>query len=528
MKCFQFKYNQNFLNFILLLLFNLLYPADNKAFSQVIPPAMQYIVSMPDPGNHYFHVELYCSGPGKDTIDFKMPEWMPGYYQIMNYGRAVENFVAKDNIGKSILINKIHDNTWQIVAKKNKPFYISYDVKADRKFVANSYIDSTHAYIVPCSMFLYIDGFIKTPVRLKINNYKDWSKIATGLESVPGKKNEFTAPDFDILYDCPLLIGNLEELPSFKVNGIEHRFIGYKMGNFDRTHLMSNLKKVVEAAVNIIGDIPYKQYTFIAIGPGRGGIEHLNNCTVSFDGSRLDTKEGMNTMMNFLAHEYFHNYNIKRIRPFELGPFDYGKENRTNLLWVSEGLSVYYEYMVVKRAGLADEQALFSNFENNINAFENNPGRFYQSLTQASYETWSDGPFGKQGEDANKAISYYDKGPVVGMLLDFAIRHDTKNNKSLDDVFRLLYWKYYKGKQRGFTDAEFQEACESISGKSLAPLFEYVYTTKEPDYNAYLAYAGLKIKEETNPQTGKRKFTITRLDKIDPEQSAILQTWLGE
>ena len=147
---------------------------------------------------------------------------------------------------------------------------------------------------------------------------KRWKNIATGLQQVNGKKDEFTAPDFDILYDSPLLVGDLQELPSFAVKGIKHRFIGYKMSSFDEVTFMNNLKKVVEAASNIIGDIPYKNYTFIGIGPGRGGIEHLNNTTVSFDGKELNTADGMNRMMNFLAHEYFHHYNVKRIRPFEL------------------------------------------------------------------------------------------------------------------------------------------------------------------------------------------------------------------
>ncbi|MBK8292136.1 MAG: hypothetical protein IPK96_15590 [Flammeovirgaceae bacterium] len=142
---------------------------------------------------------------------------------------------------------------------------------------------------------------------------------------------------------------------------------------------MENLKKVVTASVSVIGDIPYKQYTFIAIGPGRGGIEHLNNTTFGFSGEGLDTSEGMNRMMNFLAHEYFHHFNVKRIRPFELGPFDYDKDNNTNLLWVSEGLSVYYEYIVVKKAGLTDERTRLSNVYSNVNAIENNPGRLYQS-----------------------------------------------------------------------------------------------------------------------------------------------------
>ncbi len=212
-----------------------------------------------------------------------------------------------------------------------------------------------------------------------------------------------------------------------------------------------NLKKIVESAFAIMGDIPYKQYTFIAIGPGRGGIEHLNNTTFGFSGNDLHKPEAMNRMMNFLAHEYFHHYNVKRIRPFELGPFDYDQGSKTNLLWVSEGLSVYYEYMVVRRAGLADEQTLYADFEKNININENNPGRLYQSLAQASYKTWSDGPFGTQGEEKDKSISYYDKGPIVGLLLDFTIRHVTQNKESLDDVMRLLYWKYYKELKRGFT-----------------------------------------------------------------------------
>ena len=528
MKYFQFKYNQNLLKFIFLLLFYVFYSVENTALSQATRPILQYTVSMPKPATHYYHVELFCRGWSKDTIDFKMPKWMPGYYQIMNYAKAVENFSAKDNKSKRVLVKNLNDNTWQIAVTKNKSFKLSYDIKADRQFVANSYLDSTHAYIIPNGMFLYVNGYLNTPVSIKIINNQQWSKIATGLEPVAGKTNEFTAPNFDILYDCPLLTGNLEELSSFKVNGIEHRFIGYKMGDFDRIQLINNLKKVVEAAVAVIGDIPYKQYTFIGIGPGQGGIEHLNNTTVSFNGKGLNTESGMNRMMNFLAHEYFHHYNVKRIRPFELGPFDYDKENKTNLLWVSEGLSVYYEYLIVKRAGLINEQTLFTNFENSINAFENNPGRFHQSLTQASYETWSDGPFGKQGEDTNKSISYYDKGPIVGLLLDFAIRHTTQNKKSLDDVFKLLYWHYYKELQRGFTDAEFQQACETIAGTSLTSIFEYVYTARELDYNTYLAYAGLKTEAETNTQTGKRKFIIARVDKMNPEQLAILQAWQGK
>ncbi|MCX6328402.1 MAG: M61 family peptidase [Bacteroidia bacterium] len=528
MKKGQFALNRGIRISFLLLILTVCSSSNNRISEQKSNPVLQYTVSMPEPSNHYYHIELYCRGWIKDTIDFKMPKWTPGYYQIMDYAKEVTNFSAKDKNGNAISVKSPNDNTWQITVEKRTPFKVNYDVKADRKFVANNYLDSTHGYIVPAGAFLYIKEHINTPVSVKLIINKQWSRIATGLDPVPGKTNEFFASDFDMLYDCPILAGNLEELPPFKINGIEHRFIGYKLGSFDKEKFIANLTKIVQAGVEIFGDIPYKQYTFIGIGPGYGGIEHLNNTTVSFNGNGLDKKESMNRMMSFLAHEYFHNFNVKCIRPYELGPFDYDKENKTNLLWVSEGLTVYYEYLIVKRAGLISEQNFFGNFESSINAYENNPGRSYQSLTQASFNTWSDGPFGKQGEDADKSISYYDKGPVIGLILDFAIRHATQNKKSLDDVMRLLYWHYYKELQRGFTDAEFQQVCESVAGISLIPEFEYINTTKEIDYATYLSYAGLKIGVETNKENGNRKFTISRLDTLNSIQYNILQTWQGK
>lgn len=514
----------------LLLFIALFSDSITPVFSQKETPLLHYAVSVLEPAGHTYDVELRCSKWAQDTIQLKIPKWMPGYYQLIDYAKSVENMLAQDAKGKSIPIEKLNNNTWVVSGIKNKSFFVKYTIRTQRQFVANSYVDSARAYIVPENTFLYIKDHLKVPVSLSLSFNKAWT-IATGLEPVMGKSNEFTAPDFDILYDCPILIGNLQELPSFKVKGIEHRFIGYKMGDFDHHVFMDNLKKIVEAATAVMGDIPYKQYTFIGIGPGRGGIEHLNNTTISFDGNGLNKPEAMNRMMNFIAHEYFHHYNVKRIRPVELGPFDYDRGNRTNLLWISEGLTVYYEYLMVKRAGLTSPTTLFSNFESNLNAVENNPGRHYQSLQQASYSTWSDGPFGTQGNEPGKSISYYDKGPLVGMLLDFEIRNATQNKKSLDDVMRTLYWKYYKEEQRGFTEAEFQAACEQVAGISLTGVLEYVYTTKEIDYAKYLAYAGLKIEKQSIESKGKantQKFTISRIENPTPLQTAILKSWMGE
>ena len=464
--------------------------------------SLVYTVKMDNPEWHFFHVQLSCKGLKQEFIDFKMPAWTPGYYQKMDYGKNLEQLKATDETGKELKWEKINDNTWRVSTKNSNNVDLAYEIKTTRSFVATAYLDENRAYILPAAVFLYIDKMISQPVQVTVVPDSKWGNVATGMDSIAGKKFTYYAPDFDILYDSPILVGNLEELTPFKVRGITHRFIGFKLGEFDRKQFMLDLKKVVDAAVNIIGHIPYKSYTFIAMGPGQGGIEHLNNTTFGFNGTNLNKRENYIRTLHFLAHEYFHHYNVKRIRPIELGPFDYDKGSKTKMLWVSEGLSVYYEYLIVKRAGISTDAELFNAFRNNMMAFENKPGKRYQTLEQASYETWSDGPFGRTGDEVNKTISYYDKGLVVGLLFDFTIRQVTNNKRSLDDVMQFLYKEYYQKKKRGFTEEELRNAFETIAGTSLADVFEYVTTTKELVYPTYFNYAGLNIDTTTQVLPG--------------------------
>ncbi|HEX3166315.1 MAG TPA: hypothetical protein VHQ93_08620 [Chitinophagaceae bacterium] len=488
------KTNKAFASLILLLLFSIASTAQKSS--------LVYTVKMDNPEWHFFHVQLSCKGIKKDFIDFKMPAWTPGYYQKMDFAKNLEQLKATDETGKELRWEKTNDNTWRVSSNNSNTVNLSYEIKTVRPFVATAYLDETRAYILPAAVFLYIDKMIRQPVRVTVVPESKWNRVATGLDSLPGKKFTYAAPDFDILYDSPILVGDLEELTPFKVRGVTHRFIGLKLGDFDRQQFILDLQKVVDAAVNIIGHIPYKNYTFIAIGPGPGGIEHLNNTTFGFNGNNFKNRDSYIRSLHFLAHEYFHHYNVKRIRPIELGPFDYDKGSRTKMLWVSEGLSVYYEYLVVKRAGITTDAELFNVFRGNMMAFENKPGRLYQTLEQASYETWSDGPFGRTGDEVNKTISYYDKGPAVGLLFDFKIRQVTNNKKSLDDVMRFLYKEYYQKQQRGFTEEELKNAFESVAGISLAQEFEYITTTKELDYPTYFNYAGLDIDTTTQVLPG--------------------------
>jgi len=471
------------------------------AFVKAAELSMKYTVSMENPSSGIYQVQLACSGlTGKQT-DFKIPVWMPGYYQIMDYANDLTDLKVTNAAGNAVKWEKANHNTWRVYNNDDEGLKINYNIKTTRSFVATNFLCADYGFIAPPGMFLHVAGNINNPVTINIIPYKGWSKVATGLEKI--KDFTYLAENFDVLYDSPLLIGNLEQLPEFKVKGIPHYFIGYKLGNFNKPAFIADLKKVVEAAVDVIGEIPFKDYTFIGIGPGRGGIEHLNSSAVSFSGDEsLNTLDGRRTVLSFLGHEYFHHYNAKRIRPIELGPFDYDNGSRTNMLWVAEGVTTYYDEMLLRWSGLESSNDIFKNFSNSIKSYENSPGRYFQTVSQASYDTWSDGPFGRTGDEVNKTISYYEKGPVLAMMLDFKIRNETKNSKSLNDVMRKLYFDYYKKLNRGYTESEFKTVCEGVAGTKLDEFFSYVYTLNTPDYKKYFSYAGLDIDLEPKPVKG--------------------------
>ncbi len=284
----------------------------------------------------------------------------------------------------------------------------------------------------------------------------------------------------------------------------------------DRPKMIADLKTMVTAATRLIGDVPYKHYTFLMMGRGGGGIEHSNSSSNQFDGTTLSTPAGYLRWLSFICHEYFHNFNVKRIRPLALGPFDYDQENLTNMLWVSEGLSVYYQDLVLVRAGLMTGDQYLTKLAGAISTFENSTGHRYQSATESSQNTWNAGS--GVGGDRNTTISYYNNGAMLGAMLDLKIRQGNGNRKSLDDVMRELYQKYYHKKKRGFTDAEFRAECESAAGGSLGEVFEYASSTKEVDYAKYFALAGLKLDVTPEAGTGGMIGLDTHSQEIPPNE----------
>ena len=454
--------------------------------AQAAAPVL-FTVSMPQPANHIFHVNMRVTGVAGETQDFKMPVWTPGYYRVIDYARNVSNLHAHDAAGHELAWEKTTRNTWRIVTAGASSVTVDYDVYGATRFGAQNYLDENRAYISPPGFYLRVAGQLQRPAVVTFQMPPTWTRIASGLDR---QRDVSSAPDFDVLYDCPTLLGNQEVL-QFDVRGVAHLVALENVPEaVDRPKMLADLKRIVEAATGMMGDIPYKRYTFLMMGIGNGGIEHLTSASISFNGNSLTTPAGYRRWLSYVAHEYFHNFNVKRIRPLALGPFDYDTENLTNMLWVSEGLSVYYQDLLLVRAGLATPEQYLEKLQTSLGSFESAAGRHYQSATESSWNTW--GTSGV-GNDRNTTISYYDNGAMLGAMLDLQIRHESGNRQSLDDVMRALYRKYYQEKRRGFTDAEFRAECEAAAGGSLEEVFSYASTTRDPDYARYFAYAGLAL-----------------------------------
>jgi predicted metalloprotease with PDZ domain len=477
---------------------------------------MAFTVSMQNPAAHTFHVRMRADGLAAPLEDFQMPQWSTGYYGILNFSRYVSNFHAEDGAGRAMVWEKTARNTWRVVSGGSPVIVLEYDIFGATRFSANNYLGEDRAFLSPAGMFVHPAGMLDVPVTLELEVPSVWPHISTGLERVNGKPSTFTAPNFDVLYDCPILIGTHEVL-HFDVRGVPHYVAVEDVpASVSRSQMETDLKAIVTAATNIFGEVPYRLYTFLMMGRGGGGIEHSNSSANQFDGASLTTPAGYLRWLSFIAHEYFHNFNVKRIRPLALGPFDYDQENLTDLLWVSEGLSVYYQDLLLVRAGLMSREQYLEKLATAIGTFENAPGRNYQSATESSLNTWSSGS-GVAG-DRNTTISYYNNGAMLGAMIELNIRTSSANRQTLDDVMRRLYRKYYVEQKRGFTAAEFRAECEAAAGAPLGEVFDYASTSREVDYERHFALAGLRLDVTVAPADGGYVGLHTSTREVPPSE----------
>ncbi|WP_235941962.1 M61 family metallopeptidase [Pontibacter fetidus] len=453
---------------------------------------LRYTLEMPEPHTHYFQVSAEVEGAKKKYIDFTMPVWAPGSYLVREFAKNVEGFTATDGKGKTLRAEKIDKNTWRVYSNRASEVKVNYKVYAFELSVRTSFLDASHGYVNGTSIFMYPEGFEKQAGTLVVKPHSTFSKISTGLTSTG--KFTYSFPNYDILADSPLEIGN-HEVYTFEAGGVPHEVAMYGEGNYDPERLMADMKRVTEEAISVFGELPVDRYVFIVhnLQRGGGGLEHLNSTTLQTSRFNYGTDSGYTGFLSLVAHEYFHLWNVKRMRPAPLGPFNYNEENYTKLLWVSEGITSYYDDLIVRRAGLTSADRYLDVVAGSINAVENAPGNAVQPVSESSFDAWI--KYYRQTENSNNAeVSYYTKGGVLGHLLNMEIMKSTNGEKSLDDVMRYMYNRYYKQLNRGFTEAELKEAIERVAGHNVDAFFrDYVNGTKSPDYSDYFKAAGLKM-----------------------------------
>ena len=428
---------------------------------------------------------------------------------VREFARHVQDFAAADAAGQPLKWEKTNKDAWRVVTNGAREWHATYRVYANELSVRTSELNSSHAFWNNANLLMYLEGFLKSPSTVRVLAPDVW-KVATGLPMVLGQKNTFRAENFDILYDSPFEASNFKTLV-FNVKGVPHRIVIDGEGNYDPERMRLDVQKIVETQVALMGEIPYRDYTFILHlrSNAGGGLEHLNSTALGYprfgfrvrSGERATsaapnasetTERDYRGFLSLMSHEFFHLWNVKRIRPDALGPFDYTQENYTKVLWVAEGITDYYADLALRRAGLITENEFLSATARSMWSLQNTPGRLEQTVEESSFDSWI--KYYRQDENSiNSQVSYYDKGALLGLLLDLEIRKRSQGAKSLDDVMRYLYAEFFK-KNRNYGPLDFQKACELMAGSSLEEFFnKYVRGAEELDYNAALEAAGLHL-----------------------------------
>ena len=459
-------------------------------------------ISFTEPQAHYVDVKMEVSAVNNEYLEIKMPVWTPGSYLIREFARNVEGFTASDENGIILSSTKTTKNTWKIHTSKSKKVKINYRVYAFEISVRTSFVDMSHAFLSPTSIFMYVTGQLKQPATITIHPIAAWTQISTGLETLQGKVNTFYAPNFDILFDSPIEIGT-QDIFEFAAAGVKHEVAMYGGGNYDKERLKRDMTKIVEEETAVFDVNPNKRYVFIVhnYNTAGGGLEHLNSTVLGMSRNNYTDEIGYTNFLSLVAHEYFHLWNVKRIRPFALGPFDYDNENYTTNLWIAEGFTAYYDNLMIRRTGFYSFEKYLEVLSADINVIENQPGNRVQPVSEASFDAWIKA-YRPNENSRNSTISYYDKGSMIALVLDLEILNATQGKKGLDDVMKALYNEYYIKKNRGYTDAEFKLIAEQVAGTPLDTIYnDYVNDTKQINFAKYFNYVGLQLVDDLATKT---------------------------
>ncbi|RCJ19353.1 peptidase M61 [Nostoc sp. ATCC 43529] len=472
---------------------------------QEIAPTIHYLVAMPQPETHLFEVTLRLVNYPWPILDLKLPVWTPGSYLVREYAKNLQDFVAFAE-DKPLPWRKISKNHWQIDKVDVSELTIRYRIFANELSVRTNHLDATHGYFNGAAIFFRIPGSEKQPIRVTIvPPHPEW-QVTTALPSIDEEKNTFLASDFDTLVDSPFEIGR-HELYQFEVLGKPHELAIWGEGNYQVQQMIADIQKIIQVEAQMFGGLPYERYVFLLhlFSQAFGGLEHKNSCSLIYQRFGFRVPEKYDRFLQLVAHEFFHLWNVKRIRPKALEVFDYDQENYTPCLWFCEGTTSYYDLLIPLRAGIYDAKSYLNHLSKEITRYQTTPGRKVQPLSESSFDAWIK-LYRPDANSGNSQISYYLKGEMVSLLLDLLIRSTHSNQRSLDDVM-LKMWQQFGEAEIGYTQEQLQEVIESVAGIDLADFFKrYIHTTEDLPFNQYLEPFGLQLvaEQQEEPYLGVR------------------------
>jgi predicted metalloprotease with PDZ domain len=486
---------------------------------------VHYRIEPHDPHAHLWRVTLTIAQPAKQQT-VSLPVWIPGSYLVREFAKHLQNLRATQG-GQALDAQQLDKCSWQISCKTTKPLVLSYEVYAFDTSVRTSYLDTMRGFFNPTSLCLRVHGQESKAHALQFAATKSIAAralftSAEGRFDLKKQSGDYRFGDYDELADTPFeaVLGDASHYSgSFTVRGVEHELVvtGTPPA-FDGARLLADTKKIVEAEFDFWhgkkGTPPFKRYVFMlhCVDDGYGGLEHRASTALIAsrrDLPRKDVKtqpEGYTTLLGLISHEYFHTWNVKRLKPDEFTRYDYAQENYTRMLWFFEGFTSYYDDLLLRRAGLVDNAQYLKLLQKTLNQVLQTPGRLVQSVANASMDAWV--KYYRVDENTpNATVSYYTKGALVGLCLDLTLRREShaKGHTTLDDVMRELFKRSKAGTGNpsttgGITERDLLAALRELGGRSFdSELAHWVHSTKDLPVLELLTAHGVEVRQDNAP-----------------------------
>ena len=459
--------------------------------AQTLDP-IRYTLRFPAPQTQYLEVEASFPTGGRPEIEVYMATWTPGSYLIREYERHVEAVTAAAG-ARALAIAKSTKNRWKVTTGGAASVTVRYKVYSREMTVRNNWVEAGFAMLNGAPTFITLVERASRPHEVRVELPAAWKRVETALEPLAGSPNTFRAADFDTLVDSPIIIGN-PVTRDFTVDNKRHVVVFEgDTALVDADRAAADVQKIVVAARNVMGPLQYPHYYFLTmLTESGGGLEHKNSFLGMGTRYLTRTERAYKGWLGLIAHEYFHNWNVKRLRPVELGPFDYENENYVKTLWVAEGFTDYYADVLPKRAGLASRDEFLDGLSNQIEQVQTVPGRLVTPVNMASFDTWIK-QYRPDENTTNVSVNYYPKGAVIAFLLDAKIRKATSNARSLDTGMQWAMQRYSGDK--GYTPDQFYAVMSEAAGTDLKGWFaKTAESTEELDYTEALDYYGLRFR----------------------------------